>query len=76
MSFLLDQQLLGVWLNFANGAFSWNDLVDTTGDGVPDTALSAAVSAAEAVRLDPSATRASLEARMKAMEAINLMHGG
>jgi murein DD-endopeptidase MepM/ murein hydrolase activator NlpD len=76
MSLLLDQQLLGVWLNFANGAFSWDDVVDTTGDGVPDTTLSAAVSAAEATRLDAGATRDALEAQMKALEAINLMHGG
>jgi hypothetical protein len=75
MSLLLDQQLLGVWLNFANGAFSWDDVVDTTGDGVPDTTLSAAVPAAEATRLDAGATRDALEAQMKALEAINLMHG-
>jgi murein DD-endopeptidase MepM/ murein hydrolase activator NlpD len=72
----LDQQLLAAWLNFANGAFGWNEFVDTTGDGVPDTAFSAAIAAAEAVRLDPNATRAELEAQKDVLEAINLMHGG
>ncbi len=76
MRFLLDQQLLGVWLNFANGAFGLNQLVDTSGNGMPDTLLSSALSAAEAVRIDPAATRAALEAQMKKLEAINRMHGG
>ena len=72
----LDQQLLAAWLNFANGAFGWTDLVDTTGDDVPDTAFSTAIQAAEDVRLDPAATRDELEAQKDALEAINLMHGG
>jgi len=72
----LDQQLLAVWLNFANGAFGWNTLVDTNGNRRPDTPFSDAVLAAEAVRLDPGASRKSLEAQKKRLEAINLMHGG
>jgi hypothetical protein len=73
---LLDQQLLAAWLNFANGAFGYNDLVDTTGDGVPDTAFSVAVATAEAVRANPTATRAELEEQKDILENINLMHGG
>jgi hypothetical protein len=42
----------------------------------PDTLLSAAASAAEAAHIDPNVTRATLEAQMKALEAINLMDGG
>jgi hypothetical protein len=76
MSEILDRQLLGAWLNFANGAFGWTELVDTTGNGVPDTPFSTAVTAAESVRLDPAATRAALEAQKDILEAINLMHGG
>jgi subtilisin family serine protease len=76
MQYLLDQQLLAAWLNFANGAFGWDALVDTNGDGVPDTAFSSAVTAAEAVRADPGATRAQLEAQKNILESINLMHGG
>ena len=76
MAALLDQQLLAAWLNFANGAFGWDELVDTSGNGVPDTPFSAAIMAAEAVRLDPNASRAQLEAQKNILEAINLMHGG
>jgi YD repeat-containing protein len=72
----LDQQLLAAWLNLANGAFGWNDLVDTTGNGVPDTAFSVAVTAAEAVRTNASSTRQELEAQKNILERINLMHGG
>jgi hypothetical protein len=76
MTQLLDQQLLAAWLNFANGAFGWDDPVDTTGDGVPDAPFSTAITAAESVRLDPGASRAELEAQKDALEAINQMHGG
>jgi YD repeat-containing protein len=74
MSDLLDAQLLAAWLNFANGAFGWNDLVDTTGNKVPDTAFSTAVLAAEAVRLNPASTRAQLEMQKNILERINVMH--
>lgn len=72
----LDQQLLAAWLNFANGAFGWSSLVDANGDRVPDTAFASAITAAEAVRLDPGASRAALEAQKRILESINLMHGG
>jgi subtilisin family serine protease len=71
---LLDAQLLAAWLNFANGAFGWDELVDTTGDKVPDTAFSTAVLAAEAVRLNPASTRAQLEMQKNILERINVMH--
>lgn len=70
---LLDQQLLAAWLNFANGAFTYDEMVDTTGDGVPDTPFSDAVTTAESVRLDPGATRSELEEQKDILEAINLM---
>jgi len=73
---LLEYQLLAVWLNFANGAYGWNTMVDTDRNGVPDTAFSAAVQAAEAVRLDGGATAAQLIAKKNILESINLMHGG
>ena len=76
MSELLDEQLLGVWLNFANGGFGWDDLVDTTGNRVGDTPVLEAIQAAEAVRLDPDASREELEAAKNRLEAMNLMHGG
>ena len=74
MSDLLDAQLLAAWLNFANGAYGWADLVDTTGDKLPDTPFSVAIADAEAVRLDPLATSQQLEAQKGILESINLMH--
>jgi len=69
---LLDRQLLAVWLNFANGAMDLTDLVDTNGDGVPDTTLIAAVTNAETVRLNPASTKQQLLAQKNILESINL----
>ena len=76
MSELLDVQLLTAWLNFANGAFFWDEAVDTDGDGVPDTPFSTAVTGAEAVRLDPASTRYELEKQKGLLESINQMAAG
>jgi murein DD-endopeptidase MepM/ murein hydrolase activator NlpD len=76
MTQILDQQLLAAWLNFANGAFGWDELVDTTGNGIGDTPFSTAITTAETVRIDPGATRTQLEAQKDILEAINQMHGG
>jgi hypothetical protein len=76
MQALLDVQLLAAWLNFANGAIGWDEPVDTTGDGLGDTTFAAAIAAAEAVRLDPTATNAQLEAQKDILERINLRDGG
>jgi hypothetical protein len=76
MKQLLDQQLLGAWLNFANGAYGLSDLVDTNRDKVPDTPFGTAVQAAEAVRVNPASSKAALEAQKNILESINLMHGG
>ena len=72
MTEILDRQLLAVWLNFANGAIGYTQLVDTDGNGVPDTPFNTAVANAEAVRLNPGATRAQLEAQKDILERINL----
>ncbi len=58
----LDRELLAAWMNFANGAFDLEELVDTDFDGVPDTAFGVALADAEAVRLDPLATDEDLNA--------------
>lgn len=73
MYHMLDRQLLAAWLNFANGAFEYEDLVDTDHDGIPDTAFSTVVGAAEDVRLDPASTRDELEEQKDILESINLM---
>ena len=74
MEQILERQLLAAWLNFANGAFALDTLVDTTGDGVGDTTFEDAIAAAEAVALDDDATRADLEEQKDILENINLMH--
>jgi hypothetical protein len=67
----LDRQLLTAWLNFANGAFDFGELVDTNGDGTADTAFSAVIANAEAVRLNPASTEAQLHAQKDLLESIN-----
>ena len=61
MNELFDQQLLAAWLDFANGAIEWNRMVDTTGDKTPDARFLDAITAAETLRLSPTATRAQLD---------------
>ena len=59
----LDRELLAALLNFANGAFGLNELVDTDGNGTPDTAFSAVLAAAESVRIGPSSDAQKLAQR-------------
>jgi hypothetical protein len=67
-----DRQLLGALLNFANGAVEWDQLIDTDGDLIGDTAFSDVIAAAEAVRLNSASTRHELEAQKNLLELINL----
>ena len=67
----LDRHLLAAWLNFANGAFGYDELVDTDGDGGPGTAFSAVMAAAEAVRVNPASTEAELRAQRQVLQRIN-----
>lgn len=67
----LDRQLLTALLNFANGAYDWDEDVDTEGDGVPDSSFGDAVSDAESVRLDPGADRSALEEQKDILERLN-----
>lgn len=69
---LLDRQLLAAWLNFADGRVALTDLVDTDGDSTPDTPFSALMANAEAVRLDPNATRAAIVAEKDRLEVVNV----
>ncbi|MFF3843197.1 M36 family metallopeptidase [Streptomyces sp. NPDC001930] len=68
----LDRQLLAAWLNFANGAFEANELVDTDGDLKADTPFLQAVQNAERVRLDPQATKQRLSAQAAILTCINV----
>lgn len=67
----LDRQILTAWLNFANGAFDYTELVDTDGNGVADTQFAVVMATAEAVRLNPASTEAQLRAQRDILERIN-----
>ena len=67
----LDRDLLTAWLNFANGAVGWDELVDTNRNGIPDTSFHQAMQTAEAVRLNPSATQAQIDAQRAKVQSIN-----
>jgi hypothetical protein len=57
-------------LNFANGSYDLDSPVDTDGDDVADSTFEDAVRAAEAVRLDNSATRSELLAQKDILERL------
>lgn len=72
----LDRQLLVAWLNFANGAFGYNELVDADGDGVDETPYASAMAGVESVRLDPAATTAEIKDAAKRVHNINASRVG
>jgi hypothetical protein len=72
MAELLDRQLLAALLNFVNGSIGWDQLIDTDGDAVPDTAFSDVIATAETVRANPASTLEELEAQKDLLEQINL----
>lgn len=67
----LDRQLLAAWLNFANGAIGYDDLIDTDGDGHDDLPFHEVMAHAESVRLNPASTDHDLEAQIAILEQIN-----
>lgn len=67
----LDREMLTAWLNFANGAVLYDELVDTNGDGVVDTPFHTAMETAETVRLNPASTPAQIDAQRTIMTRIN-----
>ncbi|OAI42078.1 hypothetical protein AYO38_11725 [bacterium SCGC AG-212-C10] len=69
MKEIFDVQLLAVWLNFANGALDWKELVDTNGDKTPDTIFVDAVATIETKRLDPNTGRSQLEQLKSTLES-------
>jgi hypothetical protein len=67
----LDRDLLVAWLNFANGVYDWNTLVDTDGDHRPDDIpFSVLMYGAERVRLNPLATRRMLHNQIDLLEEV------
>ncbi len=73
MTEIFDRQLLAAWLNFANGAIGYGELVDSDGDSVPDAPFANVMATAEATRLAPAPSQAGLEAQKGILEALNLM---
>lgn len=72
MRAIMDVQLLAAWLNFADGRVGLADLVDTDFNHVVDTPFGVAIAHAEAVRANPSSTRAQLERQKDILEGINV----
>lgn len=67
----LDRDLLTAWLNFANGAVLYDELVDTDGNGTLDTEFHIAMENAETVRLNPASTPAQIDAQRVIVNRIN-----
>ena len=68
---IFDAQLLAAWLNFANGTYELDQLVDTDSDGVVDRTFLAVLTDAEALRLDPNRTRSAVLASKNVLERLN-----
>jgi hypothetical protein len=68
-----DRQLLAAWLNLANGAIEYDELVDTDFDMVPDTELLVVLCDAEAARTNPSTPDSELEMWKDIIEGVNLL---
>lgn len=67
---IFDEHLLAAWLNFANGGFDLDTMVDSDGDGIVDATFLEVMATAEAVRLSPTSTRAEILAQKAILEAI------
>jgi hypothetical protein len=66
-----DRVLLTNWLNFANGAFEYTELMDTNFNGTPDTQFGVAMKNAELVRLNPASTTAQIDAQRKILQSFD-----
>lgn len=66
-----DRVALTNWLNFANGAWEWNQLLDTNDNGTPDTTFANAMKNAETVRLNPASTNAQIDAQRKILQSFD-----
>ncbi|NQW18324.1 MAG: hypothetical protein HQ478_12645, partial [Chloroflexi bacterium] len=64
-------QILAAWLNFAKGSVDWTEMIDTTGDGTPDTEFGVLIAEVETIMNNPGATKADLERAKDLAEAVN-----
>lgn len=67
-----DEKALAAWLNFANGAFTFDTPVDTDSNGTLDTTFGDALFTAESVRIDPNATPDEIRTQRTILERIIL----
>jgi len=67
----LDRELLVAWLNYAAGAFDFNTLYDTNGDGTADTSFATAMTQAESVRNNPASSSDQLRTQYQRVLALN-----
>jgi hypothetical protein len=67
---ILDQHLLGAWLNFASGSVRLSTLVDADGNGSKETMFGAVMLQAETVRVNPASTNAQIKAQKDRVERI------
>lgn len=72
----LDRELLVTWLNFANGAFAYDELIDTNRDGVADTPYADAMANIEGVRRLDDSTPAELRAATRLLHQMNASRAG
>jgi murein DD-endopeptidase MepM/ murein hydrolase activator NlpD len=68
---IFDVQLLAAWLNFANGSYGLDELVDTDGDGLADASFLSVMQEAEALRTDAGRTRAAMMAMKDILDRLN-----
>jgi hypothetical protein len=66
-----DRELLTVWLNFANGSLAYDQSFDIDNDGTADGTLATLIAAAEAVRLDPTATASDLQKQRQILHMLS-----
>ncbi len=72
----LDRELLVAWLNFADGGICPAGLVDIDNDGTPDMEVLEVLAAAEAVRLDTSASKEKIKEQTRVVHQMSASFTG
>lgn len=67
----LDRDLLTAWLNFANGAVGYAELVPADGKKAPKVPFHVLMATAEAVRNNPASTAKQLDAQRQIVQHVN-----
>ena len=70
---IFDQTALGAWLNFANGAVTFDTPVDSDGNGSLDSTWAEVMLDAETVRMDPTSTSAEIKAARTTINRIAMV---